>query len=241
MINTLIYLSPEKEFKGETATLVKLQIDNSLELGWRKEDILLVTNFPYEYKGVNALVVSDDNFYHKRPRSMNTTTVAHLFELGIIKDDIYWVHDFDCYQLEPMTNEELGLEAFDLGLTDFGWRARWCMGSFFFKKGSRDIFEVVKSIVLKDVEDESAMMIMTENDINNTNNRAKRLNVTYDMGMRRVESNYKRADKPIKVLHFHPHYPNVPTLDIFMYGKNGMGFPIMNERLIKLFHKHGIR
>lgn len=54
MKNLLIYIHPDRKFVGEsfsseTDVLPKIQIENSLKLGWKKEDILLVTNFPYEY------------------------------------------------------------------------------------------------------------------------------------------------------------------------------------------------
>jgi len=60
--------------------------------------------------------------------------------------------------------------------------------------------------------------------------------------MRHVDTNYKLSDKPIKVVHFHPYYRgNIDTLGTFMYGKNPLGFPLMNERLIKLFNNHGVK
>lgn len=52
MKNLLIYTNADKEFSEENKTLVKIHIDNSLELGWDRKDILLYTNFPYEYNGV---------------------------------------------------------------------------------------------------------------------------------------------------------------------------------------------
>lgn len=249
MKNLLIYISPVKDFSDEGKTLVKIQIDNSLDIGWKIEDIMLVTNFPYEYNGVKALVL-DVEFYAPRPRSQNTTIVSTLFDMGLIGKDIYWVHDFDAYQLNPFTEADLELDGFDVGLTDFGWRQRWCMGSFFFKEGARDIFKAVKDIVHTDIEDETAITSLTNE--GKFEGRIKRLNITYNLGMRRVEENWARATQPVKVLHFHPHYPirmhvdikNHPTVDllgIFMYGKNGLGHPLMNPRLIKIFNQNGIK
>ena len=250
MKNLLIYLSPIKDFSDEGKTLVKIQIDNALDLGWKIEDIMLVTNFPYEYNGVKAIELNIP-FYAPRPRSQNTTIVSDLFDMGLIKDEVYWVHDFDAYQLNPFDESDLALDGYDLGLTDFGWRQRWCMGSFFFKQGSRDIFKKIKEIVHTDIEDETAITGMTTADPE-LNKRIKRLNITFNLGMRRVEENWARATQPVKVLHFHPHYPirihvdlkNHPPLnllDIFMKGINGLGHPLMNERLIKIFHAHNIR
>ena len=53
MKNLLDYISPDKDLTktkldGEADLLAKVQIDNSLSLGWKRKDILLVTNFDYE-------------------------------------------------------------------------------------------------------------------------------------------------------------------------------------------------
>ena len=55
MKNLLIFISPAGGFPKEHEELTKMQIDNSLELGWKPEDILLVTNFDYEYRGIKAV------------------------------------------------------------------------------------------------------------------------------------------------------------------------------------------
>ena len=57
MKQILTYISPQKDFNEEHKMAVKIQIDNSLSLGWKREDILLVTNFPYEHNGVKAITI----------------------------------------------------------------------------------------------------------------------------------------------------------------------------------------
>lgn len=49
MKKLLTYVSPKKGFYEETKVTVKIQIDNSLDLGWKRE-------------GVQARNVSDKNF-----------------------------------------------------------------------------------------------------------------------------------------------------------------------------------
>ena len=240
MKNLLVFISPQKQLTPECELLAKIQIDNALSLG-QKEDLLLVTNFPYEYNDVKSVVVGDDNFYKNRPRSIKTMIVPHLIDLGLIeKGEIYWNHDFDAYQLEQIEDEELEMETVDAGFTDYGWRSRWCLGSAFFKDSAKDIFEWLRNYIKETTEeDETALTALVSENTNNIRKRIKRLNITYQIGMRRVESNYERATKPLKVLHFHPSKPGL--LDIFMYGKNSMGIPLMPERLIKIFNKHGIK
>ena len=236
MKNLLVYISPTHYFDKERETLARVQIDNSLDLGWKTDDIILVTNYPYEYNGVKALQVGDEHWYADRPRSIKTAIIPYLSEQGIIKDGyVYWNHDFDAYQLNPF---DLRLHC-EVGLTDYGWRDRWCMGSFFFKRYSVDIFALAKEIIYGNVEDERAMLDLTRKP--EVDARCCRLNITYNFGMRHVEENYARAQKPIKVVHFHPWYPLVRTLDIFMYGKNGLNMPLINDRLKSILNQHGIK
>lgn len=87
--------------------------------------------------------------------------------------------------------------------------------------------------------DEFSLMRLTDNNIGNINARIKRLNGTYDFGLRKIVECYEKAKKPLKVLHFHPHSKLLNTLAIAMYGKNRIRKPLMNERLIKIFHHYG--
>lgn len=249
MKNLLVYISPTKEFSEECSILAKVQVDNSISLGRKKEDIIFVTNFSWEYNGVKAIVVGDEHYCSVRPRSIKTAIVPFLIDEGIIeKGKIYWNHDFDAYQLNVIEESELGLDNFDAGLTDYGWKERWCMGSFFVKTASRDIFELAKDIIYQNTEDEKAMVDLTSNP--GLSKRCKRLNITYNFGMRYVESNWERAKKPLKVVHFHPRYPVVYyrpvyswkwTWDIFVNGKNGLNMPLIDKRLLKIFNDHGIK
>ena len=229
MKNLLIWVSDKKRFNEEASVLVKIQIDNSLRLGWHPEDFLLVTNFPYEYNGVKATLTKDENYCAVRPRSINTATIPALIDEGIIEDGyIYWDHDMDAYQLQPIDDEELGLDGFDAGLTNYGWKPRLCMGSFFVKVSSKDIFEKAKPIIYSDVEDEDAVADILGAD-SALAERVKMMNITYNLGMRRVPENIERATKPIKIAHFHPNRPGL--LEIFK--------PLMPYELVKIFAKHG--
>ncbi len=238
--NLIVFISPKRSFSGPYERYTKVQIDNSLDLGWKPEDILIVANFDWEYNGVKTIKVGDEHYCAVRPRSIKTTIIPYLVEEDIIEDDhIYWNHDLDAWEQSRIKIEDLGLNGIDVGLTDYGWRPRWCLGSYFVKASAKDIFEKMKPIIFSNIEDETAMMNLTEDQT--IAKRCKRLNVTYNFGMRFVERNWRRADKPLKVLHFHPYSPRVPTLDIFMYGKNGLNMPLMDERLTKIFNSHDIK
>ena len=240
MKNLLVYIRFDHDFAGDCKLSSKIQIDNSLDLGWKKDDIVVVTNFPWKYNGVKAVVVGDEHWYDKRPRSIKTAVIPFLIDEGIIeKRKIYWNHDFDAYQLNPFDESKLGLVGFDAGLTDYGWKERWCLGSYFVKSTAKDIFDLARPIIYQDIEDETAMMELTQNP--DIAKRCKRLNVTYNFGMRNIELNFAKAKKPLKALHFHPYDRGTLPLDVFMRGKNGLNKPLMNKRLIKIFKSHGIK
>jgi hypothetical protein len=238
--NLLVFLSPTKAFDGVYSAEAKIQIDNSLDLGWKREDILLVTNFPWEYNGVKTIVVSDKHYYSARPRSIKTAIIPFLLNKGVIKrGNIYWNHDLDAFQCYPFDEFELDLKNYDAALTDYGWRERWCLGSFFIKKSSKDIFSKAKAIIYKNIEDETALMELTKDPV--VAKRCKRLNITYNFGMRHIGENWQRAIKPLRVVHFAPYSRVMPTLEMFMYGNNEAKTPLIDRRLKRIMNYHRIK
>jgi len=244
MKNLLIYTNPSKEFSEENKTLVKIHIDNSFDLGWKKEDILLYTNFKYSFNGISAIQVPD-NLHLKWDQSSNKILVIdYLLKKRLLNQDLYWYHDFDAYQNEIITEEELNLETLDIGVTGYGYKAQINGGSIFFRENAIDIFDLWSRELQKVIRTRADEKTMTDLI------RAKRidwykwLNITYNFGMRHTKGNYRRAIKPLKVLHFHPNYNDkylpASTKECFMYGKNPIGIPYMTKRLIKIFNKHGV-
>lgn len=169
MKNLLIYVSPKKEFDEETRVTVKIQIDNSLDLGWKREDIMLFTNFDYEYNGVRAESVSDKNFTPFFPPATKITTIVELFKRDVFGDkEIYWFHDFDVFQNYTCTQEEMAaqLNGADIGLCDKGRMPRWATGSVFFKAGAKDIFAFLKKVLIKyRINEEPALNAITSNNL----------------------------------------------------------------------------
>lgn len=220
MKNLMVYVNPKRQFLEEPEKLVKIQIDNSLELGWELKDIILMTNFPFEYSGIRADYVNDDNFCDFRPLSTKTITVSNQIFLD---DDIYWVHDLDCFQLEKFN---INLDGYDLGCTDYGWSRKWNLGSYFYTTRAKDILNKIRETIYKiRNEDERAFMHITPS----VENRIKRLNITYNLGYQRIDENYQRADKPLKVVHFHP-------------GRHLKRFKnILSDRVTKIFNKYGYK
>ena len=241
MKNLLIYINPSKKFGDENKVLAKIQIDNSLDLGWTREDIVLITNFEYEYNGIKSTVMDEVKFCDHCPQASKINTIVNMFKLDIIKPNkLWWLHDFDAFQLEPITEGELVMNDVDLALCDYGRLPRWNTGSMFFKSTSRDIFETMQNLVYKLVLDEEKVLMFMTNSSIDINSRIKKLNITYNLAIRNIKSTYKMATKPLKVIHFHPTWPDKQLLNVFMYGENKINTVLMNERLIKIFKDHGI-
>src|SRR5690349_4279720 len=107
MKNILIFISPTKSFDNPRHDLiddadvsVKVNIENSLDLGWAKEDIWLFTNFEFEYKGIKAKVLDSVDFFNRKPQASKINAIIKMFEDGMIKkDEIYWFHDLDAFQV----------------------------------------------------------------------------------------------------------------------------------------------
>jgi hypothetical protein len=243
MKSILVFVDPTKMFNREHGDLAKIQIDNSLSLGWNKEDIMLVTNFDYEYNGVRSLVVGDDCFYgaNNYYRSSKIPAINRLFEDGTIKKgELYWFHDFDAFQLNTIEESELEMNTVDAGFTNHGWSNKWNAGSFFFKEGARDIFRWIQNCMNeRQIDEQDALTYLTDNNVNGINERYKRLNITYNINIRHIGSNYNNATKPLKVAHFHPHKSR--HLDLFKNGKNDLNMPLLPDRLVKIFSQHGIK
>lgn len=244
----LIYTGPKKRFTKEDLKLAKIQIDNSLDLGWKKEDIFFVTDFDFEYNGVKSFVIEGDIFYPFDLKANKIPVIVFLLKKGLIEqDELFWCHDLDAYENYRIKERELGLEQFDLGLTHYFYKPEWQCGSFFFKSGAYDIFELVDETTRKRPHnsrnnEKTLTWLIKHNAIDEK--RYKKLNTTYNLMKRSLDVTFGAAFKPLRVLHFRPGdkdrlMPDT-ALNMFMYGKNILKMPLMSKRLIKIFKYHGV-
>lgn len=259
MKNLMIYISPTGSFdnpradlaSNDAGPLVKVQVENSQVLGWKKEDILLYTNFHFQYAEVKANVLENVEFFERKPQASKINAIVKLFEKGIIKDNqLYWFHDLDAYQLVPITEDEIDLGEADMALTDYGgikFRGtdRWSTGTIFFKSGARDIFYRMKEVFYeKNIDEEEALCLLTMSDPD-IRRRVKKINNTYNFIGYYFKSCYKKSTKPLKVAHFHPHTgrrrAKIENCFRFFSGENPLNTPLITERLIKIFKFHRIR
>lgn len=230
MKNLLIYINPiDKKFSREHEELTKIQIDNSLELGWKPSDLILVTNFPYEYRDIKSITVGNHSVFDA-DRSTKVPALNELFQRNLIEDDLYWFHDHDAFELEKI-NLSLGKDA---GFTTNGAAKPnvWNAGSWFFKKSAQDIFSWIwDSMNERKTNEQDALTHLWETNFNNINNRYEKISNAYNIGIYKIAETLEEAESknPI-VAHFHPHKKH--HLELF---RN-----YLPDRLLIIFKKYGI-
>ena len=207
MKNLMIYISPAQKFDRITELMTEAQIENGLQF-WKPEDIILVTNFHYKYKGIRSMIVDKDiwtpikyaEVYNNVWRFTKFFMLVYLMEHGVITDDLTWVHDFDAFQLTDLDMPPLDR---DLGLVEYGFRSKINLGNTFFKPSALDVFKLLnrKMLEWKLDEEETLVRLQAEN-IENINSRFRKLNITYNVGSRFVNRNVNFAEKPVKIAHF---------------------------------------
>jgi hypothetical protein len=262
MKNLLVFVSPTRDFGNgawgrETEILAKVQIENSLEMGWRPEDIVVATNFEYEHAGVRAVTIPTETYCRHSPTATKVYAIIHMFETGMIEDDeLYWFHDFDAFQLEDIAEDEIGMNGHDMGLTDYGRSSinpgrdlRWSTGTWFFRKSAHDIFLMLRrEIELYRANEEIALLeMLKKGKYRAVRDRIKKVNITYNLATRKrlLAETYDMADKPLKVIHFHPFderpvWRGHANVEVCIHGRNQMGVPLVTDRLKAVFERHGI-
>lgn len=246
----MIYISPTGSFNNPSKTavndgneLVKVQIENSLAIGWKSCDILLVTNFAYQYREIKAMALKDIEFFWPYPKASKINAIIKLFQNRLISEnELYWFHDLDAFQSMSFAETEPTLESADLGLTAYDAynlpplsieNKKWNTGSFFFRSSARDIFYHIQQIMYEhEAQEEKTLTILTNKYIN-VRNRVKKLNHTYNFvapAAYYYGNNYE-PEQPIRVIHYHPK----GTLP-----KSRENIKLIPEELEKIFRFHGV-
>lgn len=239
----MIYVHPNKTWSeswGEQPALARLQVDNSLDLGWRREDIIIVTNFPFSHNGVEATVLEGDHYCPFRETASKINVICHMFDRGWI-NDMYWFHDWDAFQMNDLGPVTLDNQ---IGLTDYGitmvtnLNKRPSSGVMFFRHDCGDLFHQWHDAVYRRRNNEEVVLqaMLRQPAVAS---RIKFLNITHNLATRkrRVMQTYAIADKPLKVIHFHPKDDRPQE-----GGKTNMELcrPLLTERLTTFLKEYGL-
>jgi len=207
--------------------LLKSQIENSLQLGWNKEDIILLSNFNYNFMGVASIKIGLNDFCYTGSKMFG---IKFLFDNNIT-DDVVWAHDLDAWQnvfFECPDFKDVGIACYS--------NSKYNGGSIFWKKSANDIIdEIVDFITLNKNNKEEP----TLNQILKSNKYEKRVtnvNNTFNVGCSGYVKRYDRSIKPIHVCHFHPY--NKTAWETHALDRNGLDTKGISDRLENLLRKY---
>jgi len=239
MKNLYIYLSNNENpcFSLESENLAKVQIENSLRLGWKLDDIVFITNFNFSYMGVNAINI-DSPLCSWHAKANKVWAIVHMFENDMINDDMFF-HDLDAFQIDSFLDVPDDIEDFDFAFPDYGHREKYNTGIIFFKPQSRDLFVDLKAFMIKNAsrDEEEGLMGMFDMGKNEKYiDRFKILDIRYNIGKHYTERKFTEAIAPVMIAHFHPTKQN--NYNFYCLGENELKTPIINKELSALIKKH---
>jgi len=237
---------------------LKLHVENSLNF-WNPKDIILATNFPFEYMGVKAYEIQSD-IRKWSSFSNKLMVVAELIKREIINEE-FWHKDLDAFQLQPFN---FPIDS-GVGFTQHApGRTKLQGGSSFYAKDSMDLPGIMsegmrlfkarkeedffnnlyfkrkegwKASKIEAYKNKPEQLAYIENHFCNYTNRLHMINWTYNLfRVRDFKRKWPKTEKPVKICHFKPEVKNCAKC--FVYGENKYNVNVVDDRLRKLMEKH---
>lgn len=208
--------------------LVRAQIENSLELGWHREDIVFVANYDYEFMGVKSLRAPLNDFCFTGSKIFALTWyVKH-----VIMSDTIWSRDLDCWQ-----NSAFGHPVFDgdVGCACYS-TPKYNGGSIFWTPRSKDIIEEIAKRLTEGKEPKEEPTLNKVFKSKEYRDRISVIDHTYNVGCSGYVPRFERSLKPIRVCHFHPY--NGIAWEIHALDRDGAGAISVGPRLERLLRKY---
>jgi len=206
---------------------IQAQIENSLEVGWKPEDIIIISNIHYEYMGIKTVITSLNDFCMTGSKMFG---VQYLFDKMEIKDNI-WIKDLDCWQ-----NTWFDCPDFkDVGISQYSL-PKFNGGSIFWKHTAKDIIEKIinKLISNKENKEEPTLNLVLKD--KKYKDRVTIGNNTYNVGCSGFVTRYLNSIRPVKVCHLHPN--NRIAWETHTMDRNAINSRSVSYRLEKLIRKY---
>ena len=210
-------------------TLLKAQIENSLAVGWKPENIIFLANFEFEFMGVKAEIIPMNTFCLSGSKMF---ALKWLFDQGRVRETI-WSLDLDCWQNVWFDRPEFGT---DVGCSTYS-NFKYNGGSIFWKPSARDIVdEAIERLTTgQEPKEEPTLNKIFKSD--EYKKRVTILNYSYNVGCSGFVPRFEQSLKPIRVCHFHP--PNNVAWEIHALDRTGIGqipITIRLERLLRRYY-----
>ena len=236
MKNVLVYniVDDKKRYDNELLFYYfRAQVDNSLRLGWKKEDIIIGTNFDFEHNGVKNIELKNvctSNVFNNKWYGM-----LELMENGHLDDD-FWFHDQDSWQVEKIDFPRFEGE---IGGCTYVYTTEWNTCSMFLKNTSQHVIQYIVDFMemnknLEVYSDENYISFLRQN--SEIKNLLTTINNKYNVGLTHMEKRYNAADKPVCSLGFQPHVQS--SWDVFIEGKNDLDIKLIDDELLDIFKKY---
>ena len=241
---TYISLQDQPQFDDESEKMLKVQVDNSLGLGWKSGQILLITNFPYTYHGINAIVL-DNHGWRSTPfggRGVNKIiTFQRMFQMGMVTEDMFF-HDLDAFQNYPFFEIPKEYQTYDIccaaggvGKSKFNNASRYNAGTIFFKSSAKDLIDrITKESIKNDWSEEDGFTILYPPAT--VHKHFGLLDISYNLTTFNVLEKYRCAKQPIQIVHFHPSKKQ--DYEYYCLGKNELHHTLTSTRVKNLIQKH---
>ena len=199
MKNVMIYNVVNDKVRHDTDKLFKTfqnQIDNALHYGWNPEDIILGTNFEFEYKGIKSHILTDIckfNIFNNKWYGM-----YELVKSGVLNDD-FWFHDQDNWQIDTLEFPDF---AGEIAACTYIKTPEWNTGSVFVKKTAMHILEyIVESMKMNELDyfgDEHWIAYLRSN--TPVASFMSTINTQYCVGYTYIDDRLNSAVRPVKVI-----------------------------------------
>lgn len=207
--------------------LIKAQIENSLELGWDINDIILLANFDYEFMGVKSINVSLNK---KCLTGSKVFGMKYLFDLNMV-DDIIWSHDLDAWQNVIFTAPIIK----DIGIACYS-NNKYNGGSLFWNVNSKDIVYRIVSEIEDNGEKKEEPTLNKVLKSKEFSDRVTIVNNTFNVGCSGYVVRWNKSIKPVRVCHFHP-YNNI-AWETHALDRNGLDCKGITSRLENMLRKY---
>jgi len=205
------------------------QLENSLQIGWKPEDILLVTNFEFSFKGIKP-VRFDLN--ESCLTGSKIFALKALFDNGMINEET-WAHDLDCWQTVSFDFPEFK----DIGIATYS-SSKFNGGSVFVRPESHDIINKIAEEITKNNEPREEPTINRILKSEEYEPRTTVVSNSYNVGCSGLVVRYERAIKDCGItrcVHMHPE--NRIAFDSMFRDRNRLGKIVATRRLYDLFMK----
>lgn len=236
MKNVLIYnvINDDKRPDDLLINLLKAQIDNSLRFNWDPKDIILGTNFDFEYKGVKNHKLSNICTYN--PFVNKWYGMLELMENKILTED-FWFHDQDNWQIDyfdfPQFEGEIA------GCT-YVCTQEWNTASIFVKLSAIGVIRYIKEFMdlnqgFNWFSDENYLAVLRAH--TEIKNYLTTINNQYNVGLTCIDKRYHAATKPVKIIGFKPENKN--SMKTFS-GDNPMKINFVDQDLLDIFKTYSL-